>query len=151
MYMAIAISIHVLALIVWVGGMFFAHSSLRLASVEILEPPLRLKLWQATFKRFFMWVWIAVILILASGFWMFFQYPSPPLFIHFMTGIGSLMAVIFFYIYFVPYQRLKKAVQTEKWQEGAQAQGQIRTLVGINLSLGIITTIIATAGKYFIG
>lgn len=150
MYMSIAISVHILALIIWIGGMFFAHSSLRPASQEILEPPLRLKLWQATFQRFFLWVWIAIALILASGFWMFLLYPSPPFFIHLMTGIGSLMMLIFFHIYFAPYQRLKKAVISENWSDGAKALGQIRTMVGINLSLGIITTIIATAGKYFI-
>jgi len=151
MYMSIAISLHTLALIVWIGGMFFAHSSLRPASIKILEPPLRLRLWQATFQRFFMWVWIAIILIFASGLWMFFQFPSPPLFVHIMTGIGSLMMLIFFHIYFAPYQRLKKSVKNENWAEGAKALGQIRTLVGINLTLGIITTIIATAGKYFLG
>ena len=150
MIMSLAISIHTLAIIIWVGGMFFAHSSLRPATIEILEPPLRLRLWQATFQRFFMWVWIAIILILISGFWMFFQFPTPPLFIHIMTGIGSLMMLIFFYIYFIPYQHLKKAVKNESWSDGAKALGQIRTLVGTNLILGIITTIIATAGKYFL-
>lgn len=150
MYMSIAITLHVLALIIWIGGMFFAHSSLRPASIDILEPPLRLRLWQATFQRFFMWVWIAIVVILVSGFWMFFQFPKPPLFIHIMTGIGSLMMLIYGHIYFVPYQRLKKAVISESWPEGAKALGQIRTLVGVNLSLGIITTIVATAGKFFL-
>lgn len=150
MYMSIAITLHVLALIIWVGGMFFAHSSLRPASIDILEPPLRLKLWQATFQRFFMWVWIAIIVIFASGFWMFFQFPKPPLFIHIMTGIGSLMMLIYGHIYFSPYRRLKKAVNSENWPEGAKALGQIRTLVGVNLTLGIITTVVATAGKFFI-
>ena len=115
-----------------------------------VEPPLRLKLWQATFQRFFMWVWVAILLILLSGFWMFFQFPAPPLFIHIMTGIGSLMVLIFFHIYFAPYQRLKKSVINENWPEGAKALGQIRTLVGLNLSLGLITTVVATAGKFFL-
>ena len=148
--MSIAITIHVLALIVWVGGMFFAHSSLRPASIETLEPPLRLRLWQATFHHFFIWVWIAIILLFISGFWMFFQFPNPPLFIHIMTGIGSLMMLVFFHIYFAPYQRLTKAVKSENWSEGAKALGQIRTLVGINLTLGMVATIVATAGKYFL-
>ena len=146
--MSIAITVHVLALIIWIGGMFFAHTSLRPASIEILEPPLRLRLWQATFQRFFMWVWVAIILLFISGFWMFFQFPTPLIFIHIMTGIGSLMMLIFFHIYFAPYQRLTKAVKSESWAEGAKALSQIRTLVGINLTLGIITTVVATAGKH---
>ncbi|KAG1694742.1 Bifunctional purine biosynthesis protein PurH [Nymphon striatum] len=53
MFMSIALSLHVLAVVIWVGGMFFAHQALRPAAVSTLEPPLRLQLWVATFKRFF--------------------------------------------------------------------------------------------------
>ena len=150
MIISIATTIHVLAVIIWVGGMFFAHSSLRPASIEILEPPLRLRLWQATFQRFFKWVWLAILLILASGFWMFFLYPTPPLFIHFMTGIGSLMMLIYVYIFFFPYKNLKQAVINENWKEGANALAKIRMMVGTNLILGIVTTVIAIAGKYYL-
>lgn len=150
MFMSIAIMVHILAVVVWIGGMFFAHSSLRPAAVQALEPPQRLRLWTMTFEKFFVWVWISIALLLASGFWMFFQFPKPPLFIHLMTGIGSLMMLIFFHLYFAPYKRLKIAVSNENWPEGAKALGQIRTIVGINLILGIITIVIATAGKYYL-
>lgn len=48
--------IHLLAAIVWVGGMFFAYMVLRPAAVEVLEPPARLRLWNVVFRRFFPWV-----------------------------------------------------------------------------------------------
>jgi len=145
----IALSAHILGVIVWVGGMFFAHQALRPAIVEVLEPPQRLQLWVATFKRFFLWVWIAIILVLVSGLWMFTLYPKPPIFMHIMLGLGLIMMLIFLHVFFAPYKKLKRAVVEERWEDGAKSLGQIRRLVGINLSLGLITAIIATAGKYY--
>ena len=43
--MAIAIALHLLAAVIWVGGMFFAYMALRPAAASLLEPPLRLPLW----------------------------------------------------------------------------------------------------------
>ena len=51
--MAIAYVLHVLAALIWVGGMFFAHSSLRPTAAETLQPPERLRLLTGVFKRFF--------------------------------------------------------------------------------------------------
>ncbi len=145
----IALSAHILGIIVWVGGMFFAHQALRPAIVEVLEPPQRLQLWVATFKRFFLWVWIAIVLVLVSGLWMFIRYPEPPIFMHIMLGLGIIMMLIFLHVFFAPYKKLKRAVIEERWADGAKSLGQIRQLVGINLSLGLITAIVATAGKYY--
>jgi uncharacterized membrane protein len=152
--MSIAIALHVLSVVVWVGGMFFAHQALRPAAVEVLEPPLRLPLWVATFKRFFPWVWVAVSLILFSGYWMIFFYfggfGNLPLFIHVMNGLGLLMVAIYLHVFFAPYKRLKKAVAAENWPEGGKQLAQIRMMVGINTILGLITISIATGGRYLI-
>ena len=151
MLMSIALALHVLAFTVWVGGMFFAHQALRPAAVSTLEPPQRLRLWKATFKRFFPWVWISIGLILASGLWMMFQFPKPPIFVHIMLGLGIIMIAIFLHVFFAPYAKLKKTIKEENWQEGGRLLGQIRTLIGINLSIGLITIVVATVGKFFIG
>lgn len=150
MFMSIALSLHVLAIVVWVGGMFFAHQALRPAAVDTLEPPLRLQLWVATFKRFFPWVWVCVVLVLATGLWMMMQFPKAPIFVHAMLGLGIVMMLIFMHVFFAPYNKLKKAVAEQRWPDGGNALGQIRTMVGINTIIGIITIIVATAGKFFI-
>jgi uncharacterized membrane protein len=152
--MSIAIALHVLSVVIWVGGMFFAHQALRPAAVEVLEPPLRLPLWVATFKRFVPWVWVAVSLILISGYWMIFSYfggfSNLPLFIHVMNGLGLLMMAIYLHVFFAPYKRLKKAVAAENWPEGGKQLAQIRMMVGINTILGLLTISIATGGRYLI-
>jgi uncharacterized membrane protein len=68
--MEIARLLHVLGVVIWVGGMFFAYVTLRPAAAALLEPPQRLPLWQATLSRFFTWVWVAIGLILVSSIWM---------------------------------------------------------------------------------
>ena len=45
---SLALALHVLGAVVWVGGMFAAYLCLRPAAGS-LEPPLRLKLWSAFF------------------------------------------------------------------------------------------------------
>ncbi len=148
MYMSIALALHVITVVIWVGGMFFAHQALRPAAVSTLEPPLRLRLWVATFKRFFPWVWLCVVVVLVTGLWMMTQFPKA-IYIHSMMGLGIIMMFIFMHVFFAPYNKLKKAVAAENWPEGGKALGQIRMLVGINTVIGILTIIIATAGKFF--
>ena len=48
--MIILIALHVLAAVVWVGGMFFAYMVLR-PSAGLLVAPARVALWQRVFGR----------------------------------------------------------------------------------------------------
>jgi uncharacterized membrane protein len=148
--MSLAIALHVLSIVVWVGGMFFAHQVMRPAAVTTLEPPQRLQLWVAGFKRFFPWVWICIATVLITGLWMFFQFPKPPLYMHIMLGLGIVMMFLFFHVFFAPYNRLKNAVTEERWKDGGAALNQIRILVGINTVIGIITILVSTVGKYYL-
>ena len=150
--MALATSLHVLFVVLWVGGMFFAHQCLRPVVAEQLEPPLRLRLWVGVFGRFFPWVWVAVSVILLTGLWMVFAwfqgFKGLPLYGHLMFTLGLVMTGIFVYVFFVPYKGLKTAVSAEDWPVGAQHLAGIRRLVGINTILGIITIAIATGGRF---
>lgn len=152
--MSIAIALHVLAIVIWVGGMFFAYTALRPAAASTLEPPQRLTLWSATFARFFPWVWVSIIAVLATGYWMIFVpfggMANTPIFVHIMQALGLIMMLIFMHVFFAPYRRLKQAVAMSDWAAGGKQLAQIRVMVGINTLIGLVTIIIATAGKYFI-
>ena len=150
MFMSIAIALHVIAIVIWVGGMFFAHQVMRPAAVKTLVAPQRLQLWVAGFNRFFPWVWLCIAVVLVTGFWMFFQFPVKPLFFHIMMGLGIVMILMFLHVFFAPYNKLKQAVAEERWEDGGKALNQIRILVGINTLIGIITILVATAGKFFL-
>jgi uncharacterized membrane protein len=154
MSMSLALALHILGVVIWVGGMFFAHMALRPAAVEILQAPFRLRLWVAVFSRFFPWVWIAILAILASGYFIIFVliggFATTAIYVHIMHGLGLIMVAIFLHIYFAPFNRLKKAVATESWEQGGSALAQIRLLVTTNLLIGLITIVIATVGRFFI-
>ena len=149
----LTIALHVLAVVVWVGGMFFAYMCLRPIAASQLEPPVRLQLWAGVFGKFFPFVWLAVILLPLTGYMMisslFNGMGNAPLYVHLMNGIGSLMIFIYLHVFFAPYQRLKRAVAAQDWPAGGKALGQIRMLVGINTTLGLLTVLIASGGRYF--
>ena len=134
--MGLAVLLHVIAAVIWVGGMFFAYMFLRPVAASQLEPPARLTLWVGVFGRFFPWVWASIAVILASGFWIIFAVyggmGAVGLYVHAMLGLGVLMMLIFFHVFFAPYGRLKRAVAAQDWPVGGKALSQIRVLVGIN-------------------
>lgn len=141
--------LHVVSVVVWVGGMFFAYAALRPATAQLLEPPPRLKLWENTFRRFFLWVWIAVALILGSGIGMILLmggFGRVPVYLLVMSVLGVVMMLIFAYVFFSSYGRLKQGVSSEDWKSAGAALAQIRALVGANLILGLITVATATLG-----
>ena len=133
--------LHILASVVWVGGMFFAHFCLRPVAFSQLEPPQRLRLWHGVFARFFPWVWVAIVLLILSGKGLIGAMGGAgavPSYLHAMAGIGYLMAIIFAVIFFIPWRQMRKAVAAENWLAAASALGRIRLLVLTNLVLGLI-------------
>lgn len=137
--------LHILATVVWVGGMFFAHNCLRPVVLAQLEPPQRLRLWNGVFGRFFPWVWLSVAVLVGSGQILVVGMggmAAVPYPIHIMVGIGYLMSVIFVFIYFAPYARLRQAVAAEDWPAGGQALNLIRKLVMTNLVLGLANIVL---------
>jgi uncharacterized membrane protein len=146
--MKIALMFHLLGVVVWVGGMFFAYLALRPAASR-LEPPQRLPLWAGTLERFFRWVWVAIVMILASGVYMIAASAGlarVPLNVHLMVLIGVLMTLIFAYVFFSPFRALRRAVAAQDWKAGGAALNRIRVAVAINLALGLFTILVATAG-----
>ena len=146
---SIALFLHVVSDVIWVGGMFLAYVAVRPAAIEVLEPPQRLRLWTGIFSRFFPWVWAAVVLILATGFVMMGEMRTVPGYVIVMTAIGVVMSAIFMHIVFAPFAKLKRAVAAEDWKAGGAALNQIRILVGVNLTLGLVNVAVAILGRSF--
>ena len=152
--MGIALFLHILAAVIWVGGMFFAHVVLRPVVAGQLEPPVRLTLWVGVFKRFFPLVFAAIAILLVTGYWMVLSFyggfDAVGLHVHIMVWTGYVMMLIFFHLFFAPFKRLKRAVASEDWATGGKCLAQIRSLVGINLLIGIAIIAIASGGRYLL-
>ncbi|CAB3920865.1 CopD family protein [Achromobacter dolens] len=139
--------IHLLAVILWVGGMLFAHCFLRPAAAQ-LEPPQRLRLMDAVLGPFLNAVGAAIVLILATGALMIGQEAAQaarsggaffmPRAWTVMAAGGLVMTAIYAYIRAALYPRLRAAVAASEWPRGGQAMAGIRRCVGVNLVLGLL-------------
>jgi len=146
MLLAVLKAVHVLAVVLWVGGMAFAHFFLR-PSLAVLEPAQLVKLMHAVLGRFFAAVLWAAGLVLVSGLWIIGRVAkqavqsggsfSMPLDWSVMSVVGVLMIAIFGHIRFVLYKRLDRAVQAGDVPAGGAALASIRQWVGVNLALGL--------------
>jgi uncharacterized membrane protein len=59
------------------------------------------------------------------------------------------MMLLFLHLYFAPWRRFGIAVARQDWAEGGRQLGQIRTIVTINLILGLIVVAIGGSGSYW--
>ncbi len=147
----LSLVLHILSAVVWVGGMFFAYMFLRPVAAMQLEPPARLQLWVGVFKKFFPFVWLALLFLPLTGYMMIFDIWGSmgytPLYIHIMNGLGMVMILIYLHVYFAPFKRLKEAVIKQDWPEGGRNLNIIRKMVGINTLIGLVVIIVASAGR----
>jgi uncharacterized membrane protein len=150
---AVALAVHILGAVVWVGGMFAIYVCLRPALGTLAEPPQRLRLLRATFQKFFPWVWIAILLLLASGYWMVFKtfggFAGARVHIHLMQMIGWLMIALFAWLFHGPWLTFKRGVEAEDWSSASASLNRIRHIIAINLPLGLLVAVIGASGRYW--
>jgi len=134
---------HLLAVLVWVGGMAFVVFFLRPALAE-LAPPERLRLMAAVLRRFLAAVLVAVIVVLVSGALMMARLGGPPPWPwSAMAALGLVMALVFAFIRVRLFPPMQRAVQAQVWPQAAAALGRIRLWVTVNLVLGLLTVVLA--------
>ena len=148
-------TVHLLSIIVWIGGMVFAMYFLRPA-VASLEAPQRVRLMHEVLGRFFNAVLWAAGLTLASGLWMIGRIAKAavqsggnfamPLEWTVMAALGIVMIGIFGHIRFALYKRLSRAVTAAAWPAGGAALESIRTWVTVNLVIGVAIVVITLLG-----
>ena len=148
----IALALHILSAVVWVGGMFAAYICLRPAAGP-LEPPYRLALWRRFFAKFLPWVWVCIVLLLGSGYWMltahFGGFAQAPLYINLMQGLGWIMILLFFFLFHGPWMKFKRAVDAQDWPAADTQLNRIRQTIAINLPFGIIVVAIGGTGRFW--
>jgi uncharacterized membrane protein len=157
---AVMLFLHVLAVVVWVGGMFLMHFAVRPVAVAQLPPAQRLPLLGDILGRFFGWVTLAVLVVLATGVAMIvgigaaagtgafgeglrLAHPS----VHLMFALGLVMSLVFVFIRLGPFVRMRAAIGALQLPDAAGHLDLIRRLVATNLVLGIVTIGLATVGR----
>ncbi len=143
--------LHLVSVVVWIGGMTFAHHCLRPAALATLQPPQRLPLMSSALGRFFRLVGWSLLLLWGSGIAMFAQLHAaggrPPWSWNAMAAIAAVMTVVFAVIALRRHPRMREALESGELPAAGAALDGIRRLVVLNLVLGWATVAIATVGR----
>ncbi|WP_114969105.1 CopD family protein [Rhodoferax ferrireducens] len=148
-------TLHLLCIIVWIGGMVFAQFFLRPA-VATLAAPERVRLMHDVLGRFLNAVLVAAGLALGSGVWMIGRTArqmaqsgvkfNMPIEWMVMSLLGIVMLAVLGHIRFALYKRLSRAVTAEAWPAGGAALASIRTWVMVNLVIGVVIVAVTLLG-----
>ena len=150
-------AIHLLAVIAWLGGMFFMLMCLRPAVHEVLDPPPRIRLMHATLRRFLRIVGFAVLAILLSGAAMIAMAWrdraaaglafNMPLDWYAMVALFFVMLAVYLHVRLPLFSRVARGLAAERWPEAGAALVAIRWEVAINLVLGIFIVVLVRLGN----
>jgi uncharacterized membrane protein len=147
--MPVAVALHVLAVVAWVGGMAFALFVLR-PGLAALPPPQRVAVLARVFARFLPIVAAAIVVIVASGVAMLLQLPTlrgQGWGLHMMIALGAVMIVIYLFLWWRLNPRLQAAAAAGDWPAGGRAAEAMRKGVQVNFVLGIIVIVAAIVGR----
>ncbi len=150
MLLSLLLALHIIAAVIWVGGLFFSFIALRPA-LDSRSEPLKFELWVAILKKFFPWVWVCIVTLLATGFAMISlmgglsSAPTPVLV---MMAMGIIMMAIFKFTYIAPFKHLIRGCDENAPEVARYALKTIRLSVLANLILGILTIAIATLNRF---
>ena len=143
--------LHLIAGIVWMGGMTFMLFALRPAVILTLEAQPRAMLMGAVWKRFYALVLVAIVALFATGTHLYtatFRAArlasgegGVPLGWNIMLMLGITMILIFGHIYFAGFKKYKRAVSAAQWPLAAKAAGLMHTMTLVNFTLGWLAII----------
>ncbi len=142
---SLVLAVHILAMTAWVGGMAYALLVMRPSLGVLAAATDRMAVLGDTFRRFFRIVWVAMPLVLLSGWAMVFGvwggFAHLPWPVNVMQVLGLVMAVVYLVLFFGPYKRFKA-------QPGPGPAASIRKLIHANLGLGVIVIIVASCSQW---
>ncbi len=137
---------HLVAAIVWMGGMTCLLFALRPAALATLVPQPRARLMLQVWRRFFALVIAAILVLLVTGTSLYTALfkatrlatgaGAVPLGWQVMLVLGIAMMLIFGHIYFGGFKKYQRALAASEWPAAAAAAAQIHKLVIVNFVLG---------------
>ena len=131
--------LHLLATVIWIGGMGFNIFVLR-PYLGLVAPQQRLKLVRAVLQRFIYIAWLCIAILFLTG--IFIANPSNNLYwLVLITkhGVVIVMVIIVGIISLILFPKLKALpTETGKNEEAVNILGKIVLLVKLNLALGFV-------------
>lgn len=138
--------LHLIAGIVWMGGMTFMLFALRPAALASLDAQPRALLMAEVWRRFYVLVLLSIALLFTTGTHLYTAtfraaklatgQGGVPLGWNVMLVLGLAMMLIFGHIYFAGFKKYKRAVAAGQWPIAAKAAGLMHTMTLVNFTLG---------------
>lgn len=149
--MIIAFPIHVIAVIVWLGGLFLLAVMLGPTAREV-DSAASASLWHRLLSRFFVWGSISLAIAVASGIAIvqlrFDGFSGIPA-VHRWNMIVGLPAIaLFSYAQIGPWRACRRAIAEGDWIAVEHSGSRIRTLFGIVVTLGLVASAASAAGRF---
>lgn len=132
--------LHLLAAIFWVGGMLTLHFCVRPAALDVLQPPQPIAMLHSTLARFLKLVALAIVVLLLTGIHLYGLRGglAARWGVHVMAGGGIAMMLVYGHLRFAAFKQLGASVANQNWNEAKAALARVRTLVSVNLVLGVL-------------
>jgi uncharacterized membrane protein len=151
--MTVALPLHIVATIVWLGGLFLLCVVLQ-STTRNMELKAALLLWHKVLSRFFVWAWISMALIVGSGIALvslkFGGFAGAPALHRGNMLIGIPAIILYGYVYFVPWQRCRRAMARSDWGVAEKALAQARKIMTVVLALGLAASAVSAFGRYYV-
>ena len=148
--MSLAFTLHILAVIVWLGGLFLCVVSL--PGTRDLDAGIAMSLWHRTLSRFFAWAWVSLLLILATGMGMVFLkfggFADIPILHQVNRAIGIPAIALQGYLYFGPWRQFRRAMSRHDLTNAQKDIARVRVVMAVILTLGLVATAVSAAGRY---
>ena len=138
--------LHLIAGIVWMGGMTFMLFALRPAAIASMEPQPRAVLMGQVWQRFYTLVLVAIVVLFTTGTHLYtatFRAAkaatgtgSVPLGWNVMLVLGVTMMLVFGHIFFAGFKKYKRGIAAADWPLAAKAGGLIHKMTLLNFTLG---------------
>ncbi len=120
-------------------------------AVMTLDSTARTPIMATTMKKFFPWVWMAIIILLVTGYVLvgaFGGFGSVPIYVHIMHLVGWVMIGLFAFMVFMPHRVFRSAVESGNQELALKSLNTVRWVVTANLVLGLALFAIVTGGRY---
>jgi len=148
--MATAYALHLLFVVIWIGGLIFLQLALWPATgAHLPEPSVRIRLLTAALERFLWLGWAAAIILPVTGFWLIGVYGGMARLgwhIHLMTGVGLLMVLLHLALYLAAFLPLRRAVAAGDWDSAERRLRWVRWLTWVLLLAGVLVILLTGLG-----
>ena len=150
-FFATLLVLHLLAAIVWVGGMFFVRVVL-LPALEVGEAPQNFAVLAHILPNFFRNAWLAVAGLLLTGYGVLLLGYNDGLggggvHVDIMQGLGWVLILALAYLDFGPFRIFLRARAAGDLDRAALKLAALRDGLTVTVALGMLTSVVGISGS----